>query len=60
MISMMKDPCWVRLNPCFYGRYSGSVLDVSNPSDCTVLILVLMEDTLEDEVRFVNEHPDLS
>ena len=34
------------LNPCFNGRYSQSVEGFFKPESYTVLILVLMEDTL--------------
>ena len=34
------------LNPCFNGRYSQSTLTLYNNEKETVLILVLMEDTL--------------
>ncbi len=37
-----------RLNPCFNGRYSQSLLKVENQVARNVLILVLMEDTLRD------------
>ena len=36
----------VCLNPCFNGRYSLSIINEYNKVRCTVLILVLMEDTL--------------
>ena len=34
------------LNPCFNGRYSQSIYQTSIFENCSVLILVLMEDTL--------------
>ena len=37
------------LNPCFNGRYSQRDLLFSNGKLLSVLILVLMEDTLRDE-----------
>ena len=38
------------LNPCFNGRYSQSGSFVNTTGDYTVLILVLMEDTLREQV----------
>ena len=39
----------IRLNPCFNGRYSQSKRFQRKASVCSVLILVLMEDTLREK-----------
>ena len=41
----------IGLNPCFNGRYSQSLLKKWLRILTEVLILVLMEDTLRDEVK---------
>ena len=44
-----KEECYREfdcLNPCFNGRYSQRVSELSNNACSRVLILVLMEDTL--------------
>ena len=38
------------LNPCSNGRYSQRVMNAMNNFSVTVLILVLMEDTLRDSL----------
>ena len=49
-------PPWsLRLNPCFNGRYSQRVTDVKIVKNDLVLILVLMEDTLREQVVIRNE-----
>ena len=39
------------LNPCFNGRYSQRSLNQTDVLPCSVLILVLMEDTLRGSTR---------
>ena len=49
----MAELWFRRLNPCFNGRYSqSSVEDPEGLKEITVLILVLMEDTLRDKKKF--------
>ena len=46
----------LRLNPCFNGRYSQSTLFNNQNLRTTVLILVLMEDTLRVKAEFGTEY----
>ena len=49
-----KEECYREfdcLNPCFNGRYSQRVSELSNNACSRVLILVLMEDTLRDNLQ---------
>ena len=50
----------VGLNPCFNGRYSQSMFYEIHGALSTVLILVLMEDTLRDKKKVRVEDPKTS
>ena len=50
--SILLSP--TRLNPCFNGRYSQSKEEIEKGKITSVLILVLMEDTLRDGNRILD------